>query len=40
MKRALPQAELFKFSMFSIKNNISLHPALALATLKKIFSFK
>ncbi|MDB5087008.1 MAG: hypothetical protein JWR09_1002 [Mucilaginibacter sp.] len=40
MKRALPQAELFKFSVFSIKNNTSLHPALASAILKDPFSFK
>jgi len=38
MKRALPQAELFKFSVFSIKNNTSLHPASAI--LKDTFSLK
>jgi hypothetical protein len=40
MKRALPQAELFKFSVFSIKNNTSLLPALDPAILKSAFSFE
>ena len=40
MKRALPQAELFKFSVFSIKNNTSLFPVLDSAILKSAFSFE